>query len=90
MLASQTPTQVFALVKHVNLIHALINKASISFAWRKDVRYEEFVHGEHMDSILFEDRFQTVIAADDSPVARILKFVLFDICPYFLHHLWTR
>jgi hypothetical protein len=54
------------------------------------VRYEEFVHGEHMNSILFEDRLQTVITADDPPIARILKLVFFDICPYLLDHLWTR
>lgn len=51
---------------------------------------ENFSHGKHMDSILFEDSTHSIVASDLATIAGVLKLVLANVLPNLFDSLGSR
>lgn len=61
--------------------------AQLVFFNRVQVCIEDFVHGEHVHTVLLEDGAHGIVAADLALVGRVLEVACFDVFPNLLDSL---
>lgn len=60
------------------------------FVWAVQVLVEDLGHGEHVNSVLLEDRSHRIVASNLATITGVLKVVIPNVLPDLLYCLRTR